>query len=194
MSTAVGLAVIFITDQPFLNDISALKLLETTGYSREAIIENYKAVMNYLNPFYRGEFSLPSMKFSEKGAGHFADCKPIFNSFFAAGMICLIVILCFALFYKKKSVKLFVVAGFSSMAVPALLSAGAFLSFEKSFILFHKLFFNNSDWLFDPGQDEIINILPEEFFLHCVMLIACFWILAAVILFAAAYFYHKKAG
>lgn len=194
LSTAVGLAVIFITDQPFLSDIRALKLVETTAYSREVIIENYKAVINYLSPFYRGEFSLPGMSFSESGAGHFSDCKLIFNSFFAAGLVCLIIILCFMLLYKRKNRKQLLVAGFSSLVIPAVILAGSAVSFEKSFVLFHKLFFANSDWQFDPGKDEIINILPEKFFLHCVIFIACFWILAAALLFLLSYRYHKNAG
>ena len=53
------------------------------------------------------------------------------------------------------------------------------IDFNKAFVLFHKLFFSNDDWLFDPATDEVITILPEEFFMQCAVLIAVFWLIAA---------------
>ena len=39
-------------------------------------------------------------------------------------------------------------------------------------MLFHALFFPGKDnWLFDPRADQIINILPQEFFRDCAILI-----------------------
>ena len=36
--------------------------------------------------------------------------------------------------------------------------------FEKYFILFHRIFFTNDLWMLDPTTDNLINIVPEGFF------------------------------
>jgi integral membrane protein (TIGR01906 family) len=44
--------------------------------------------------------------------------------------------------------------------------------FDRAFVTFHHLFFpGKTNWIFDPGVDEIINILPEVFFRNCAILI-----------------------
>ena len=58
--------------------------------------------------------------------------------------------------------------------------------FDRAFIVFHKLFFPGKDnWIFDPAADEIINVLPELFFLDCAVLIAVFILLWSVVFIAA---------
>ena len=48
----------------------------------------------------------------------------------------------------------------------------AALDFDRAFVVFHALFFPGKDnWLFDPQVDQIINILPQEFFRSCAILI-----------------------
>lgn len=37
-------------------------------------------------------------------------------------------------------------------------------NFDQFFIEFHHILFRNSNWIFDPAKDPIINVLPEEFF------------------------------
>lgn len=44
------------------------------------------------------------------------------------------------------------------------------LNFDEFFVIFHEVLFRNSDWLFDPNRDPVINILPEEFFTQCFIL------------------------
>ena len=47
----------------------------------------------------------------------------------------------------------------------ALLAVWALLDFTSLFTLFHKVFFRNDLWLFDPTTDYMIRMLPEGFFL-----------------------------
>ncbi len=51
------------------------------------------------------------------------------------------------------------------------ISIGASVDFSKAFIIFHKIFFRNNYWIFDPNVDPIINALPEELFMIEFMLI-----------------------
>lgn len=38
------------------------------------------------------------------------------------------------------------------------------LDFNDVFIIFHELLFQNRDWIFDPRQDPVINVLPDQYF------------------------------
>lgn len=38
------------------------------------------------------------------------------------------------------------------------------VDFTKCFVLFHKIFFTNDLWIFDPRYDYMIRMLPEGFF------------------------------
>lgn len=41
--------------------------------------------------------------------------------------------------------------------------------FNKYFIIFHHIFFDNDLWIFDPETDYMIRMLPEGFFYDMVM-------------------------
>lgn len=42
-------------------------------------------------------------------------------------------------------------------------------NFNKYFVIFHHIFFDNDLWIFDPAEDYMIRMLPEEFFYDMVM-------------------------
>ena len=66
-----------------------------------------------------------------------------------------------------------------------LIAALAALDFDRAFVVFHALFFPGKDnWLFDPAQDQIINILPEAFFRDCAILILGILVLGCAALIA----------
>jgi integral membrane protein (TIGR01906 family) len=61
---------------------------------------------------------------------------------------------------------LFTLTGF------AVIGGLAATDFDRAFTIFHKLFFpGKSNWLFSWYEDEIIRILPQEFFMNCAILI-----------------------
>lgn len=45
--------------------------------------------------------------------------------------------------------------------ITALIVSG---SFDRYFVVFHHLFFDNDLWILDPTEDNLINLLPEGFF------------------------------
>ena len=62
----------------------------------------------------------------------------------------------------------------------AVVTALAAADFDRAFVVFHTIFFPGKDnWIFDPAVDEIILILPQEFFMNCaicivvVLLVCC---------------------
>lgn len=73
--------------------------------------------------------------------------------------------------------------GVGMLGIFALIGGLAALSFDKAFVVFHRLFFPGKDnWIFNPAKDGIIEILPEEFFLSCGVLIIGSVILLSVIM------------
>lgn len=181
-STAVGLGVIHITGQPYKHDVRSLKIAESSGVTESEIMENYNAVMGYLSPFSVEGFSLPTLKYSVTGKGHFEDCKVIFNYVYALGLASLALFILMRRLCHRDS-KTLTLSGTLTLAIPAALGIAAAVDFNGLFVLFHKVFFTGDTWIFDPEVDEIIKILPETFFMHCALFIASFWVLSALIQF-----------
>ena len=59
------------------------------------------------------------------------------------------------------------------------------INFDKAFTIFHKIFFPGKDnWVFDSRYDQIIRILPQEFFRNCAIIIGItLLILASLLVF-----------
>ena len=66
------------------------------------------------------------------------------------------------------------------IVIPLILMLPIVVNFEGSFVLFHKIMFNNDYWIFDPNLDPVINILPEEFFFHAGLMILILIIIASL--------------
>ncbi|MBQ3107078.1 MAG: TIGR01906 family membrane protein [Firmicutes bacterium] len=192
LATALSLAIIHIFDIPYVWDIGPLGIELDTGLSREAILENYNAAMDYLAPFGMGSdaFILPSLSWTEEGAIHFADCKVIFQNVYNLGFLSLALVLIAVLLGRagKLPKGTLLVSGVVTLALPAAVFAAIAIDFDSAFVLFHEIFFSNDYWMFNPREDQILNILPAEFFLHCGIFIAAFWVLAAAFQFVL----HRK--
>lgn len=64
------------------------------------------------------------------------------------------------------------VSGEFSAGVLLVIGAAAATNFDRAFTVFHSLFFPGKDnWIFDPAQDPIITLMPEEFFRNCAIFI-----------------------
>ena len=185
-TTALGLSVIQLTGFPYSVDIDYLKISESSGLTREEVRENYDAIMDFLSPFSAKEFSLPTISFSDRAAKHFEDCKPLFNAVYILGAVSALIL---ALLAATKSIgkTTLRVSSAVTLALPALIGVAVASDFDRSFTLFHKLFFEGSTWIFDPQLDSFILIFPSEFFMHCAIFIALFWVLGAMVQLTAGY-------
>ncbi len=186
-STALGLGVICVSNQPFVRDITALRMPETTGLPADVIFRNYRAVIDFLSPFSKKEFSLPDLAWSPSGASHFADVKVVFTGFYIAGLIGFLVCLFFVLraINRRLHRGTLAISAVTTIALPAVFLAAMAIDFDRTFVAFHHIFFNNMDWIFDPAVDPVINIMPGEYFLHCAFFLGAFWIIAAALQFIA---------
>ena len=155
-----------------------LELPERTGFDLETIRQAFNNVMDFL---VKGEeFGTGALKWSESGAAHFADCRVLFRLDFVILTVSAVVLL--ALFILGKN-------GFlphrflrrtpafwallTTLLLLLLFGTWAYVDFDGLFTAFHHLFFpGKENWVFDYRTDEIILILPEEFWLRTAALVS----------------------
>ena len=171
------------------------RISQETGAPVEMIKENYDALIDWCSPFYTEELDFPTLPESASGVSHFVEVKVIFNIFFVmlfvtplflAGLI--------FMQHLRGSSSWMLAAPVIVCVLPLLVGLACAIDFNRIFILFHQLVFNNDDWLFSPTEDPIILFLPERFFMQCALIIVATVLLGCAALFAlhAISKRHKK--
>lgn len=174
--------------------IDSLQIIEDSGYSKQVIKDAFNDVMNYLTiPW--AEFATGELIYSAEGKAHFADCKKLFNLNAIVLLLSSVTIVVLLVLHRKKRIKLLNIFGFNpalysailAITLPLLLGGIIAIDFGRAFEVFHKLFFYGKDnWVFDTDLDQIINILPQEFFMNCAIFIGVgiFVISSAIIIYS----------
>ena len=177
--------------------IGPMELEARTGLTREEIVTAFNEVLDYC--LGADQFSTGVLRWSESGKAHFTDVRVLFLldlRVLAASAVLLAVTL---LLVRKtgrtparplgRGPAFWAGAGLGGAFL--LVGALAALDFDRAFVLFHALFFPGKDnWLFDPAADQIINILPQEFFRNCALLILALLVLGC----AALMFWDLRRG
>lgn len=155
-------------------DVNALDIPGQSGYSTDLIYRNYNALINYMSIFNRGELSFPDLAMSATGKIHFEEVKNIFVIFqiLLPSTAAVAIPWSIYIYRKKHSTIFFRIAGIITLALPVCLGIWSAVNFDSLFTSFHKVAFRNDYWLFYPEEDPIINILPEDYFMHAFILIA----------------------
>ena len=168
------------------------RISEETGYSVDVIKENYDALIDWCSPFFTGDLDFPTLPESASGVSHFVEVKVIFNLFFVllfvtplflAGLI--------YLQHKRGSTSWMLASPVIVCVLPLLIGLACAIDFNRIFVLFHQIVFNNDDWLFSPKEDPIILFLPERFFMQCALIIVG-TVLAGCGVLVALYVVHKR--
>ena len=169
--------------------IGPLELEERTGLTREEIKTAFDEMLDYC--LGAPEFSTGVLRWSESGKAHFTDVRVLFLLDLrvlaaSAGLLAGVLLV------SRKTGRTparplgrgsAFWAGAGLGGVFLLVGALAALDFDRAFVLFHALFFPGKDnWLFDPAEDQIINILPQEFFRNCALLILALLVLSCAAL------------
>lgn len=168
--------------------IKPLGLEQKTGWSYEIIKEAYDDVLDFCTLPNR-QFSAGQLLFSEEGASHFADCKILFNLNLAVLIISAAILVTFIILHIFKKVQILKIKGhhayfysaISAIILPAVIGLLASIDFDAAFEIFHKIFFPGKDnWMFNSRTDQIILVMPQQFFVNCAILIG-----AGLIIFSA---------
>ena len=154
-----------------------------SGLSREEIIENYDYLIDYNLSSNVGEFKLPTLTSSKPGKIHFEEVRDIFQNVKLLTIICgAIAIIGGILQIRKRDFKFLRNSSILIIILPVLLAIPIAINFNACFILFHKIMFSNDYWIFDPQLDPVINMLPEEFFMHMGITILVIMLIVSIIL------------
>ena len=199
---ALAMFLLFVSSSVFLTlafrplyylDIKLLNIAETSGFEKEEIKANYDALIDYNLPLSDGELVFPSDNMmSETAQIHFEEVKDIFDLFKVMALVLLPV--CIAgiyYFYIKKRTDYLLYTGIVTVTLPVVVGSLIALNWQKVFILFHEIAFDNDYWIFDPYEDLVITILPDAFFMHCAIMIISLVLLGGVAC-TALYIRSKK--
>ena len=183
--------------------INTLNLTEKTGWSYDVIKTAYDEVLNFCTLAWVTEFSAGALKFSESGAAHFADCKVLFNLNLSVMICSAAAVLTLLILHKCTIIKILKIKGHAAyfwaataaVALPVLLVIiVAIVGFDRAFVAFHSIFFpGKSNWIFNFKTDEIILVMPQEFFMNCVIIIAAGLVtLSAALILIDVLLRHKE--
>ena len=156
----------------YRSDMKHLHLSEEMGYSGEEILANYEELIDYnLSPFHtRLEF--PTFPMSEEARIHFQEVKVIFQGFLCVLIVSGVGYLIGAFILIRRTEWRFLkYTGICSLVIPIVTGILIAVNWDWAFETFHELVFANDYWLFDPVTDPVILVLPDEYFMHCAVMI-----------------------
>lgn len=166
-------------------------LPEKLNMSHGTIAENYYALLRYLHFPWVTELNMPDFPSSPSGAYHMWEVKILFYINYAI-LIASAIGSYVYMRYVKRNRKIWTLERpffIASLAPPVFLVLLA-VNFDRMFVIFHQIFFNNDYWIFNPSTDPIILALPQEFFMYCFIV---FFVLVQLG-FILMYQYSKKNG
>lgn len=121
--------------------------------------------------------------FNEQDRFHMGEVKNLFLGGLKIRNIMLVAVLLILILLaarKADLIKLLPRAYFVTLGITGVITivlGGLFASdFDKYFRIFHEIFFDNDQWMFDPATDYMIRMLPEGFFYDFVFRIGGFFV------------------
>lgn len=179
--------------QLYYFDINYLKISEQNNLTKEEIKRNYDYMIDYNLNKISGEFELPTIKSSPEGKVHFEEVKEIVQNVIKLLIVSLIItIVGIIVNLKNNNIEFLNITSKLVIILPILVAIPMLINFDETFVVFHKLMFDNDYWIFDPSKDPVINILPQEFFFHAGLLIVMLILLSSVVLHIIYKYYKKK--
>lgn len=131
----------------------------------------------------------PAFFYNENEESHMADVRVLFikciflraifilTCIAIAGYLIVIVSPKRALYYICRS---FIHVCMIILTIVIIIGMLAAVDFTKYFTIFHEIFFSQGNWMFDPRESRMINMLPEGFFSDCALKIVTTFIGAII--------------
>lgn len=174
-------------------DIVNLDIEKSSGIDVITMKTNYNYLIDFLNKSNPSDFILPTLDSSINGKTHFFEVHRIFSNLNYFLYFSIIFIIISVIISIKNKVYLYLkISGIGLMIFPLILTPILMSGFTNYFDNFHKMLFKNDFWLFNPNTDPIILILPESFFMHCLILIVFLSMLFGFILYIIYRFLRKR--
>ncbi len=188
----------------YRNEYEKNNVLNAVGMEMNDLMEVTKEMMAYL----RGEradlviettmFGETREFFNDREKQHMADCKVLFVGAIWIRRICIaltalaIGIICGANKADVKNKIKIITGGVWKGILIFIGMAGAMIgviamNFDKAFVTFHKIFFDNDLWILNPEIDMLINIVPQQFFIDISILIGIIFGILLILIFSMAF-------
>lgn len=155
-------------------DIGHLNIGERYDIPEEICRKNYDVLIEYNLAWGPETLEFPDFAMSESGRIHFEEVKVIFVAcqyMAAAGLAAFAGRIWWQIRRRDLDFRWLRWTGWTALAIVAAVGSLVAINWDLAFVLMHKLLFNNDLWIFDWRTDPIILILPDEFFMHCGILI-----------------------
>ena len=130
--------------------------------------------------------------FNERETAHMYDVRNLFINVRAVGIAAIILgavgLVLIAVFArdKKDFFKGYLYGNIAFFAIVAFIVAYAATDFTAFWTSFHHVFFTNDLWLLDPATDNLILMVPEQFFFDLVFMIVGVFVAISAVLAAAS--------
>lgn len=170
-------------------------VFEVTHKSHQELEKLSKTIIAVLKG--NSDVSELSPYFSSKEISHMRDVQNLFSIAktlkFISAVSGLIIIFYYLRRDKSKIMGKYLGIGLSfNYIFLIILGVLVKINFNKYFIVFHKLFFNNDLWLLNPKTDLLIQIMPEVFFVDIVTKILLRFVLYILFGQLVGYIFYKK--
>jgi integral membrane protein (TIGR01906 family) len=178
----------------YASDVKSQDIPSRTGYSEQDIFDNYDTLISYNSVFHRASLDFPTLEMSDSGRTHFKEVKVIFDALQIVLIIAAIGALVLLFLRRRQAGRLLLAGGVLTLAVPVMtLLIFLIAGWQRFFTGFHKLFFGNDLWIFDPDTDPVIRILPDIYFMHCLIMIIAIVLGLGVLLIIAGAVGRKRS-
>ncbi len=142
----------------------------------------------------------PQEFYNENEKSHMADVRDLFVlciTLRAIGILCCIAIAAFLIILEHGRAFHYLGRGFFRVCIGIFLVAAGFgilaaSDFTKYFTIFHEIFFSQGNWMFDPRESRMINMLPEGFFSDTALRILLCFLGSVLVLMIPSFFLSRK--
>lgn len=136
--------------------------------------------------------------FNDREKAHMADVQTLFLSAKAISRICVGVavgaylVLFLTTKQKRWLFRGYLTANYIFIAVFAAIAIYAAADFSAFWTNFHYVFFTNDLWLLNPATDNLILMVPEQFFYDLVFRIVGWFVGICVVLYGISQYFVKR--
>lgn len=169
IATSFALAIsgiIFVSPSIYRMAIDWFNLSDSSGLTKEQLVENYQVVMDYLIQPNVKELNMLHFSASEGGLQHFAEVKFLFMMLFMIALVGFVLSILLIMWLRHTKQQVWMGRWFwLAITFPLAILFIMVIAFDKVFLIFHQILFRNDLWLFSPITDPVITVLPEGLFM-----------------------------
>ncbi len=173
---------------------------KVTGIEKEKLLDISKEIIKYLDGE-RDNFNIKiadgqESVFGNREIEHMKDVRELFDKgFIIRNILFLTTITSFLIlkfYYKENLSKILFIGGIIFSFLLMVIGVIIVFNFNKAFVIFHQVLFNNDLWILNPKEDVLIQMLPSNFFSDLGILIVRRYIITVILFLISLMVLIKK--